>query len=87
VKKYVDDATINSLTKEVQKISINEAKTIISLKGGEENSEITLPVVPSAESNVLGIVKLAGDLGGEGTMAAAPIISNSAITSGKLATL
>ena len=85
VKQYVDKATIKSLTKEVQTISINDAKTVISLNGGDEKSEIILPVVPSAESNVLGIVKLAGDLAGEGTTAAAPKISTSAITTTKIA--
>lgn len=40
---------------------------------------------PSATTSSLGIVQLAGDLGGPGTTATAPIISNGAITTAKLA--
>ena len=41
---------------------------------------------PDATASTKGIVQLAGDLGGTGTTAAAPVISNGAITTGKLAT-
>jgi trimeric autotransporter adhesin len=40
---------------------------------------------PDATVNVKGKVQLAGDLGGAGTTAAAPVISNSAISTAKLA--
>lgn len=41
---------------------------------------------PDATTTSKGIVQLAGDLGGTGTTAAAPVISDSAITTSKLAT-
>ena len=41
---------------------------------------------PDATTGSKGIVQLAGDLGGAGTSAAAPVISNGAITTGKIAT-
>jgi hypothetical protein len=41
---------------------------------------------PDATTSTNGIVRLAGDLGGTGTTAAAPVISNGAITSNKIAT-
>lgn len=41
---------------------------------------------PDATTSSKGIVQLAGDLGGAGTTAAAPVISAGAITTGKLAT-
>jgi hypothetical protein len=40
---------------------------------------------PDATTSSKGVVQLAGDLGGSGTTAAAPIISDNAITSGKIA--
>ncbi|HET6747430.1 MAG TPA: hypothetical protein VFH06_04975 [Candidatus Saccharimonadales bacterium] len=40
---------------------------------------------PDATTSTKGLVQLAGDLGGVGTAAAAPIISNNAITNGKIA--
>ncbi len=40
---------------------------------------------PDATAGTKGLVQLAGDLGGTGTAAAAPIISNLAITNGKIA--
>ena len=42
-------------------------------------------VTPDATTSVNGKVRLAGDLGGTGTTAAAPVISNSAITNVKMA--
>ena len=41
---------------------------------------------PDATTSSKGIVQLAGDLGGAGTTATAPVISAGAITTGKLAT-
>jgi hypothetical protein len=41
---------------------------------------------PDATATTKGIVQLAGDLGGSGTAAAAPVISSGAITTAKLAT-
>lgn len=41
---------------------------------------------PNATTTTPGLVQLAGDLGGTGTAATAPVISNGAITTGKLAT-
>jgi hypothetical protein len=41
--------------------------------------------VPDATSSTKGIVQLAGDLGGTGTSAAAPAISNGAVTGAKIA--
>lgn len=41
---------------------------------------------PDATTATKGLVQLAGDLGGTGTAAAAPVISDGAITAGKLAT-
>ncbi|HSW91431.1 MAG TPA: hypothetical protein VLG09_02200 [Candidatus Saccharimonadales bacterium] len=41
---------------------------------------------PDATTTATGLVQLAGDLGGPGTAATAPVISTGAITSGKIAT-
>lgn len=61
VKAYVDNATIHSLTVERQAISLNDAKNVISLTGGESSSSITLP---NATSSIAGLIQLSGDLGG-----------------------
>ncbi|MHA8075514.1 hypothetical protein, partial [Aquirufa sp. TARAVU-A1A] len=61
VKNYVDAATINSLTSEVQTISINDAKNVITLSGGATETSVTLP---NATNLISGSIQLKNDLGG-----------------------
>jgi Repeat of unknown function (DUF5907) len=51
------------------------------------DAQVASATIPDATTSVKGKVQLAGDLGGAGTTAAAPIISNGAITNAKLANL
>jgi hypothetical protein len=50
------------------------------------NTAITNAATPNATTTATGKVQLAGDLGGAGTTAAAPIITDNAITPNKIAT-
>jgi len=73
VRKYVNDATINSLTVEKQSIALNDSKNVISLKGGESESSITLP---NASNTVAGLIQLKGDLGGTSDAPTVPGLVN-----------
>jgi hypothetical protein len=50
------------------------------------NNSITSSATPDATTSATGKIQLAGDLGGTGSTAAAPVITDSAITSNKIAT-
>jgi hypothetical protein len=78
VRKFVNDATINSLTVEKQSISLNDAKNVITLAGGEKSSSITLP---NATSTDAGLIQLKGDLSGTYD---APEVKTDAITTAKI---
>ncbi len=78
VSKFVRDATINSLTVEKQSISLNDAKNVITLAGGDKPSSITLP---SASSTDAGLIQLTGDLTGSYD---APEVKTDAITTAKI---
>ncbi len=68
---------------------MNETQTL-SLSGSNltlsgTNSSVTLPAVSDATTSSNGMLRLAGDLGGSGSTASAPVISDNAINSAKLA--
>jgi len=68
---------------------MNESQTL-SLSGSTltisgTNSSVVLPTVSDATASSNGMVRLAGDLGGTGSVASAPVISDNAITGAKLA--
>jgi hypothetical protein len=66
---------------ETQTLSLTGSTLTIS----GTSSSVVLPVSSDATTTTNGSVRLAGDLGGTGTTAAAPIISDNAITTVKLA--
>lgn len=74
-------APANSVTTEVQTLSLSGST--ITLSG--TNSSVVIPIAADATTTTNGILRLAGDLGGTGTTAAAPVISDNAITTVKLA--
>lgn len=68
---------------------MNENQTL-SLSGSTltisgTNSSVVLPTASDATTSSNGMLRLAGDLGGSGSTAAAPLISDNAINSAKLA--
>ncbi|MEY4273482.1 MAG: hypothetical protein RL638_430, partial [Bacteroidota bacterium] len=73
VRQFVNDATINSLTVEKQSIAMNDSKNVISLKGGESESSITLP---NASNTVAGLIQLKGDLAGTSDAPTVPELAN-----------
>ncbi len=75
---WVPDAVVLA---EAQTLSLTG--TTVTLSG--TNSSVTLPVASNATITSNGLARLAGDLGGTGTTAEAPVISNSAIISVKIA--
>ena len=71
----------STVTTETQTLSLSGSTITIS----GTNSSVVLPVAADATTTANGILRLAGDLGGTGTTAAAPVISDNAITTVKLA--
>ena len=71
----------STVTTETQTLSLSGSTITIS----GTNSSVVLPVAADATTTTNGILRLAGDLGGTGTTAAAPVISDNAITTVKLA--
>ena len=71
----------NTITTETQTLSLSGST--ITLSG--TNSSVVIPIAADATTTTNGILRLAGDLGGTGTTAAAPVISDNAITTVKLA--
>lgn len=71
----------NTVTTETQTLALSGSTITIS----GTNSSVVLPVASDATTSSNGILRLAGDLGGTGTTAAAPVISDNAITTVKLA--
>lgn len=67
---------------ETQTLSL--AGSTLTISG--TSSSVVLPVASDATTTTNGSVRLAGDLGGTGTTAAAPVISDNAVTTTKLAT-
>jgi hypothetical protein len=68
---------------------MNESQTL-SLSGSTltisgTNSSVVLPTASDATTSSNGMVRLAGDLGGTGSVASAPVISDDAINTSKLA--
>ena len=49
------------------------------------DAQVTGSVTPDASNSIKGKIQLAGDLGGAGSSASAPVITDAAITTGKLA--
>ncbi len=72
----------NTVTTETQTLALSGSTITIS----GTNSSVVLPVAADATTTTNGIMRLAGDLGGTGSTAAAPVISDNAITTVKLAT-
>lgn len=75
---WVPDAVVLA---EAQTLSLSG--TTVTLSG--TNSSVTLPVASNATITSNGLTRLAGDLGGTGSTADAPVISNSAIITVKIA--
>ena len=71
----------NSTSSAGQNITLDPVSLAMSPTG--VLSALATPVGP-ATTSVLGTVKLAGDLGGTGTVATAPIITNNAVTYAKM---
>lgn len=69
------------LLTETQTLSLTGSTLTIS----GTNSSVVLPVASDATTTTNGSVRLAGDLGGTGTTAAAPVITDNAITASKIA--
>ena len=70
-----------SVLTETQTLSLSGSTLTIS----GTSSSVVLPVSSDATTTTNGSVRLAGDLGGTGTTAAAPVISDLAISTSKLA--
>jgi hypothetical protein len=66
---------------ETQTLSLSGSTLTIS----GTSSSVVLPVSSDATTTTNGSVRLAGDLGGTGTTAAAPVITDNAITASKIA--
>jgi hypothetical protein len=66
---------------ETQTLSL--AGSTLTISG--TSSSVVLPVASDATTTTNGSVRLAGDLGGTGTTAAAPVITDNAITASKIA--
>ncbi len=83
VLKYDGSQWIPStgLLTETQTLSLSGSTLTIS----GTSSSVVLPVASDATTTTNGSVRLAGDLGGTGTTAAAPIITDNAITTSKIA--
>lgn len=95
----LDSSTQTSLTKADNAPTTLAAQSDVNVAGVSNNqvlsystasskwipSTVTSTTVNDATTSGKGIVQLAGDLGGAGTTAATPIITSSAITTGKLA--
>ena len=75
---WVPDAVVLA---EAQTLSLSGSTLTIS----GTSSSVVLPVSSDATTTTNGSVRLAGDLGGTGTTAAAPVISDLAISTSKLA--
>lgn len=75
---WVPDAVVLA---EAQTLSLSG--TTVTLSG--TNSSVTLPLASNATITSNGLTRLAGDLGGTGSTADAPVISNSAIITVKIA--
>lgn len=69
------------LLTETQTLSLTGSTLTIS----GTSSSVVLPVSSDATTTTNGSVRLAGDLGGTGTTAAAPVITDNAITASKIA--
>jgi hypothetical protein len=69
------------LLTETQTLSLTGSTLTIS----GTSSSVVLPVASDATTSTNGSVRLAGDLGGTGTTAAAPVITDNAITASKIA--
>ena len=69
------------LLTETQTLSLTGSTLTIS----GTSSSVVLPVASDATTTTNGSVRLAGDLGGTGTTAAAPVITDNAITASKIA--
>jgi hypothetical protein len=69
------------LLTETQTLSL--AGSTLTISG--TSSSVVLPVASDATTTTNGSVRLAGDLGGTGTTAAAPVIADNAITTSKIA--
>ena len=83
VLKYDGSQWIPStgLLTETQTLSL--AGSTLTISG--TSSSVVLPVASDATTTTNGSVRLAGDLGGTGTTAAAPVITDNAITTSKIA--
>lgn len=83
VLKYDGSQWIPStgLLTETQTLSLSGSTLTIS----GTSSSVVLPVASDATTTTNGSVRLAGDLGGTGTTAAAPVITDNAITTSKIA--
>jgi hypothetical protein len=83
VLKYNGTAWIPdvSVMSETQTLSFSGSTLTIS----GTNSSVVLPTASDATTSSNGMVRLAGDLGGTGSVASAPVISDDAINTSKLA--
>lgn len=77
--KFIDLVNTNALT--LSGVTLTSTVNGIS-RAVDLSSAFT---IPDASTTAKGIIQLAGDLGGTGSTAAAPVISNNAITNAKLA--
>jgi hypothetical protein len=83
VLKYNGTAWVPDVAVMNETQTLSLSGTTLTLSG--TNSSVTLPAESDATSSSNGIVRLAGDLGGTGSVASAPVISDNAINSSKLA--
>lgn len=77
--KFIDLVNTNALTLS----GVTLTSTVNGISSAVDLSSAF--TIPDASTTAKGIIQLAGDLGGTGSTAAAPVISNNAITNAKLA--
>lgn len=83
VLKYNGTAWVPDAVIMVESQTLSLSGTTLTLSG--TNSSITLPTASNATTTSNGFVRLSGDLGGTGTSAEAPVISDNAINTIKIA--
>lgn len=83
VLKYNGTAWVPDAVIMVESQTLSLSGTTLTLSG--TNSSITLPTASNATTTANGLVRLSGDLGGTGTSAEAPVISDNAINTIKIA--
>jgi hypothetical protein len=83
VLKYNGTAWVPDAVILVESQTLSLSGTTLTLSG--TNSSITLPTASNATTTANGLVRLSGDLGGTGTSAVAPVISDNAINTIKIA--